>query len=98
MKIGGTALYAEQRASVRALRLEYGVSQNQKENFTSRAQWERARSMCVRGWEQGRRRVGTRDGACGAFKTGTEFGFYAKCTKQAIITFLKQESNNLINV
>lgn len=56
----------------------------------SRAQWERARGVGA---------GGTRDRACRAFKPGKEFGFYAKCTVQAIITFFKkQESNNLINV
>lgn len=36
---------------MKALRLEYGMSQEQKENLMSGAQWERARSACGRGWE-----------------------------------------------
>lgn len=32
------------------------------------------------------------------FQAKKRFGFNAECTKQSIIAFLKQESNNLINV
>lgn len=41
MKTRERTLYAEARA--KALRLEYGVSQGQKENFMCRGEWESVR-------------------------------------------------------